>query len=48
MLGVITASDSITGQSTLTHTALFQLPDLFQTAGDSAQITGVLASDKSG
>ena len=48
LLGVITASDPDTGQSTLTHTALFKLPDLFQTAGDSAQITGVLATDEGG
>lgn len=48
LLGVITASDPTTGQSTLTHTALFKLPDLFQTAGDTAQITGVLATDESG
>jgi anti-sigma factor RsiW len=48
LLGQITASDAATGQSTLTHTALFKLPDLFQTGNDTAQITDVLATDESG
>lgn len=48
LLGQVTSSDPASGQSTLTHTALFKLPDLFQTANDIAQITGVLANDDSG
>lgn len=48
LLGQITSSNPDTGQSTLNHSALFKLPDLFQTANDTAQITGVLATDDSG
>lgn len=48
LLGQTIGSDPDTGQSSLNHTALFKLPDLFQTANDVAQITGVLATDDSG
>jgi len=48
LLGQTTSSNPETGESTLNHTALFKLPDLFQTASDVAQITGVLATDDTG
>lgn len=48
LVGKVTAQDTATGASTLNHTAMFDLLDSFQTNGDVAQVTGVLATDADG
>lgn len=42
LLGKVTAQDLTTGASTLSHTAVFELTESFQTNQDTAQITGVI------
>jgi hypothetical protein len=46
LVGKIVSADAQTGSSTLTHTAVFDLHDMFRTRNDQAQITGVLALDE--
>lgn len=48
LVGKLTAMDPATGSSTLNHTALFDLTESFRTVGDSAQVTGILATDADG
>ncbi len=48
LVGKVTATDLETGSSTLNHTALFDLTQSFVTEGDTARITGVLATDAEG
>lgn len=48
LVGKVVAADVQTGSSTLSHTAVFDLRDMFVTRNDQAQITGVLAVDDTG
>jgi hypothetical protein len=48
LVGKVTAMDAATGASTLSHTAVFELLESFQTFQDAAQITGVLETDADG
>jgi hypothetical protein len=48
LIGKIVAVDAQTGSSTLTHTAVFDLRDMFRTRNDQGQITGVLDVDETG
>ena len=48
LVGKVTSQDLSTGASTLSHTAVFELTDSFQTYQDVAQITGVLETGPDG
>jgi len=45
LVGKVVAADETTESSTLTHTAVFDLRDMFRTRNDQALITGVLQDD---
>lgn len=46
LVGKVVSADEQAGSSTLAHTAVFDLRDMFRTRNDQAQITGVLAVDE--
>lgn len=48
LVGKVVSADVQTGSSTLTHTAVFDLRDMFVTRNDQAQITGILNVDETG
>lgn len=48
LVGKVVSADAQTGSSTLVHTAVFDLRDMFVTRNDQAQITEVQAVDDTG
>ena len=48
LVGEVVSANLDTGSSTLAHTAVFDMRNMFVTRNDQAQITGVLAVDETG